>query len=74
MKYMALTYDMMLSNSNHSLMDIQPLIEHIREIQENEYETRRRAYIEQYCSQLAFYGMIFILIASVTFIIYYLYQ
>ena len=69
---MALTYDMMLSNSNNSLMDIQPLIEHIREIQENENETRRRANMDYWCSQMAFYGMILILIASVTFIIYYL--
>lgn len=74
MKYMALTYDMMLSNSDHSLVDIQPLIEHMREIQENENETRRRAYIDYCCSQIAFYSMILILIASVTFIIYYLYQ
>ena len=53
-------------------MDIQPLIEHIREIQENENETRIRANMDYWCSQMAFYGMILILIASVTFIIYYL--
>jgi uncharacterized membrane protein YukC len=69
---MVLTYDMMFSNSDHSLMDIQPLIEHIHEIQENENATRRRANMEYCIHKTAFYSLIFILISSVVFIIYYL--